>query len=282
MNLISIIIPTYNRALIVQDAIQSVLQQTVDCWELIVVDDGSTDDTLDVLDMYKEHQKITILGQSHLGPSAARNYGAKQAKGDYIIFLDSDDSLRENLLEKLISGNYQNYDLISWEVLRIYDNKKSVWKPEKLENIYNNIKASFLAGSVCFRKEIFEKVNGYDENLWFGENYELGMRVARINNIRVLTLPDIYLRYNINEDYRSNSEPNLKLDSLKYLHLKHREFYLKDTYSYSRLLYQIGFLYERLGCMEASIKYYTRAKEIRPLYLKPIIKVLLLNLNQRI
>ena len=282
MNSISIIIPTYNRSHIVQGAIQSVLEQTSDKWELIIVDDGSTDNTLEALAKFARDPRIRILRQEHLGPSAARNFGANHANGSYLIFLDSDDTLRKGLIKSLIDSDYQNYDIISWKVLRIYQDKKSVWKPEKLEKLYNNIKASFLAGSVCFKKEIFEQVDGYDSNLWFGENYELGMRVARIDLLKILNLSGIFLHYHINEEYRSNSQPNVKLDSLKYLHQKHKGFYLEDSYSYSRLLYQIGFLYEKLGCLEASIKYYNKAKNVRPMYLKPIIKVLLLNLNQRI
>ena len=282
MNLISIIIPTYNRSQIVHRAIKSVLKQSNESWELIIVDDGSKDDTLESLKIYDMDPRIKILSQEHLGPSSARNYGVQSSKGNYLIFLDSDDFLREDLIQSLIDSNYQNFDMISWEVLRIYENKESVWKPEKLEKLYNNIKASFLAGSVCFKKEIFERVKGFDPKLWFGENYELGMRVAQISNLKILNLRGIFLHYYINEEYRSSNQPNLKLDSLKYLHQKHKVFYLQDSYSYSRLLYQIGFLYEKLGCMEVSIKYYSKAKQIRPMYLKPIIKVLLLNLNQRI
>ena len=89
MSLISVIIPTYNRSDFLKEAIESVLEQTYQPFELIVVDDGSTDDTASVLSCYAG--KISALSAYHGGPSAARNYGIKAARGDYIAFLVSDD-----------------------------------------------------------------------------------------------------------------------------------------------------------------------------------------------
>ena len=80
----SVIIPVYNRAKLVKEAIDSVLSQTNKDFEVIVVDDGSTDDTLEMLESYGN--QITILSQSNQGPEVARNLGAAQAAGDYIAF----------------------------------------------------------------------------------------------------------------------------------------------------------------------------------------------------
>lgn len=87
--LVSVIIPTYNRADLVCEAIQSVLDQTYQNFEIIVVDDGSTDDTKQVLTLYKD--KIIYIYQQNQGGSAARNTGLKHSKGEYISFVDSDD-----------------------------------------------------------------------------------------------------------------------------------------------------------------------------------------------
>ena len=89
MELVSVIIPTYNRAACLREAIESVLSQTYKQFELIVVDDGSTDATGELLLQYGA--KLSVLHTGHGGPSAARNCGIAAARGDYIAFLDSDD-----------------------------------------------------------------------------------------------------------------------------------------------------------------------------------------------
>ncbi len=89
MELVSVIIPTYNRAAYILEAVESVLSQTYKHVELIVVDDGSTDATGELL--LQQGEKLTILHTSHEGPGAARNCGIAAARGDYIAFLDSDD-----------------------------------------------------------------------------------------------------------------------------------------------------------------------------------------------
>ncbi len=102
--MISIIVPAYNAGNTINRAIESVLQQTYRDWELIIVDDGSMDNTFSVVDGYKD-ERIRIIKQDHLGPGAARNRGINEANGDYIAFFDSDDLIRSDYLQKL-------YDLI--------------------------------------------------------------------------------------------------------------------------------------------------------------------------
>ncbi len=86
---VSVIIPTFNRGWVIREAIDSVLNQTFGSFELIVVDDGSTDNTLDILAEYKD--RITLIKQRNRGVSAARNRGMDAASGRFIAFLDSDD-----------------------------------------------------------------------------------------------------------------------------------------------------------------------------------------------
>jgi len=95
---ISVIIPTYNQGRLILRCIDSVLHQTFQDFEIIVVDDGSTDNTKEILSAYGH--PIRYLFQQNWGPSRARNAGIGQAKGDYIAFLDSDDYFAENNLEE--------------------------------------------------------------------------------------------------------------------------------------------------------------------------------------
>ena len=95
---ISVIIPTYNRADLLPLTIESVMAQTMPDWELIIVDDGSTDETATVLAPFLQDERIRYIRQENAGRSAARNHGARLARGDYFYFLDSDDELRLNSL----------------------------------------------------------------------------------------------------------------------------------------------------------------------------------------
>ncbi|MBR5167935.1 MAG: glycosyltransferase family 2 protein [Salinivirgaceae bacterium] len=96
----SVITPTYNRAAFLPKAIESVLAQTYTDWELIIVDDGSTDNTREVVSQYKD-KRITYIYQENAERSAARNNGIAHAKGEYVCFLDSDDYYLENFLTDL-------------------------------------------------------------------------------------------------------------------------------------------------------------------------------------
>jgi len=100
--LVSVIIPTYNRAATICAAIDSVLAQTYPEIEIIVVDDGSTDDTYQILKAYQQSRKIVYLTQANSGPAAARNRGIKAAHGQYIAFLDADDRWLSEKLAKQI------------------------------------------------------------------------------------------------------------------------------------------------------------------------------------
>ena len=102
----SVIIPTFNRAYCLERAIDSVLNQSFKDFELIIVDDGSTDDTVEVLKKYQN--KISYIKTKNLGVSHARNVGIKKSRGEWIALLDSDDEWHENKLElqnKFISEN---------------------------------------------------------------------------------------------------------------------------------------------------------------------------------
>ena len=107
--LVSVIIPSYNRAQILHRAIDSVLCQTYRDTEILVIDDGSSDNTLEVLDQYDS--EVQVISQSNTGAAAARNNGINKARGEFIAFLDSDDEWMPHKLEKQIACFKQNNEL---------------------------------------------------------------------------------------------------------------------------------------------------------------------------
>ena len=109
----SVIIPAYNSAQFIEFALRSVLQQTFQDFEIIIVDDGSTDNTYQILSSYKDNNKVRILRQQNQGVSVARNKGIKDAQGKYIALLDSDDAWTEDHLE-LAAHFFSSYPEFVW------------------------------------------------------------------------------------------------------------------------------------------------------------------------
>ena len=132
---ISIIIPTYNRAKFLLEAVNSVFNQTVKPFEIIVIDDGSNDNTKEVL----ENLDVKYIYQKNRGVSSARNRGVKEAKGDWICFLDSDDIWLEDKLKEQILF-HQNSDFLISQTDEVWiRNDKRVNKPKRYKKYGGNI-----------------------------------------------------------------------------------------------------------------------------------------------
>lgn len=271
---ISIIIPTYNRAALLPVAIQSVIDLNSEIWELIIIDDGSDDDTHDVVRPYLKDIRIKYYYQENTGVSAARNRGAHIAEGEYLIFLDSDDFLNSDLVSSLKEAQFHNYDIICWQVLKIIDGKRSVWKPKKLGRIYNGITASFLAGSVCYKRDIFLAVGGYDEKLNFGENYELGMRISHLQNLRMKIINKLLLFNIVNTLNRTSNSLENRLDSYFHMYEKHVHRYRKDRISDFEMNYLIGYVLEKSNKLVAAKKFYKKSWLRAPWQPKPFLKLI--------
>lgn len=121
--LISVIIPVYNVEEYLRECIDSVLSQTYENYEIILVDDGSTDNSGKICDEYAEkNDKITVVHKENSGPSETRNVGLKVSKGEYIYFLDSDDYLDKKAFEKLVSvAKNENADVVFFDALSFAD-----------------------------------------------------------------------------------------------------------------------------------------------------------------
>jgi glycosyltransferase involved in cell wall biosynthesis len=179
----SVIIPTYNREHFIKNAIESVLKQTFQNFEIIVVDDGSSDNTRQVLASIQD-DRIHYFYKENGERAAARNFGAKKALGSYITFLDSDDWLKSNHFSEAEKFRQLNpeakifslgYDVITPDGARLFP-----WK--RLPNPVNEklIEGNVLSCMGVFvRKEIFLKnLFNEDRNLSGSEDYELWMRMA--------------------------------------------------------------------------------------------------------
>ncbi|MFT4095348.1 MAG: glycosyltransferase [Niabella sp.] len=179
----SIITPTYNRAGFIKDMIVNILQQEFRHFELIIVDDGSTDNTTEVVQSVTD-KRIKYFKKENGERGAARNYGAEKASGQYLIFFDSDDVMYPQHLSRAAAYiQEQNFPEVTYNPYEIINKatgaKKTIWEtPDRLKEklAVNN----FLAcNSVIIRKEIFEQFKFVENRkLATAEDKELWLRIA--------------------------------------------------------------------------------------------------------
>lgn len=183
--LISVVLPTYNRAWDLKRAIDSVLDQTYPHFELIVVDDGSSDETIEMMNEIKDERILFIKHQVNKGAAASRNTGIRASKGSYIAFLDSDDTWHPDKLEKQylllskskssVGGCVTYYDLI-------YQNKIIKRQIPIQEDFYKQslFGCNLSPGStLMFKKKCLEKIGFQNENLKRFEDWEWQIRFSQ-------------------------------------------------------------------------------------------------------
>ena len=182
MSQVSVIIPTYNRGWILRDAIDSVMAQDYKDYELIVVDDGSTDNTPEIL---KNYPDIIVLKQKNRGVSAARNAGVQISKADNIAFLDSDDLWLPGKLQSQFNffNTNPSAQICQTEEIWIRNgvrvNAKKRHRKQQGMIFDRCLDLCIISPSaVMMKKSLFIKVGGFDETLPACEDYDLWLRIA--------------------------------------------------------------------------------------------------------
>jgi len=190
-SLVSVVIPTYNYAGFVAHAVDSVLAQTYEPVEVIVVDDGSTDDTAAVLAPYGD--RINVVRQENRGLPAARNAGIRRATGEWIAFLDADDIWAPAKLAEQVALFHRLPDSVGLVCSRasrvsddgVVDDRESGYQasglfPEDFRDelrVWNIVEGS--ASSALVRKVCFDRVGLFDETLRSSEDWDMWLRIAR-------------------------------------------------------------------------------------------------------
>jgi glycosyltransferase involved in cell wall biosynthesis len=235
--LFSIIIPTYNRAYIVTRAIDSVIAQTYPHWELIIVDDGSSDATESVVTAYSD-PRIRMLRQVNKGPSAARNTGIMHAKGEWIAYLDSDDEFSPQYLETLITWITQNPDTLYLStkyvrMIEVYKDGKEVAVYEDSVNVAERVTVTdfflrnYYFSSIGFMhaRKIIEAGIRWDETLVQSEDWDFFMQIAERFPDNFLYVPialSIYHRRMGTDGLSSNTAYKQMADAFEYIYQKHK------------------------------------------------------------
>jgi glycosyltransferase involved in cell wall biosynthesis len=182
----TVIIPSYNRAKYILEAIASVRNQFFNKTELIIVDDGSSDETQEILQSKIQNKEIRYLYQNNSGPSVARNNGARHAHGEYLIFLDSDDLLlksRINELFYLLKKEKKKPDLVYSPWITVDTSRNILRTPEKKFSSIELIPSLLVRGlahpgACAFRKDTFWSLGGFNEEIIGVEDWEICQRFA--------------------------------------------------------------------------------------------------------
>lgn len=203
MSLVSVIVPVYNRAGYVCEAIESILNQSYREVEVVLINDGSTDDTIDVLMRYQNTHptRVIVIDQKNSGQVVARNNGIKKASGKYIAFLDSDDTWAENKLElQMPLFSEKDVGLVYSGIYNIDENGKLI--DEELcdsalvDDIYYHllIRNRMTGGTVVVSREALDKVGLFDEAFSAAENWDLWLRISKHFKARLVNQPLVYYR----------------------------------------------------------------------------------------
>jgi len=178
---ISVVIPTFNRVGFVQKAIDSVLNQTVSVDEIIIVDDGSTDNTREILE---HNSSIKYIYQENSGVSSARNKGVLEAKNKWIAFLDSDDTWHEEKIEKQMHFHLQNVSILISHTDELWNRNNKIIKQKHHQLkpsgfcFLDNIPSCKIGPSTTLlHKSILDDVGNFDEELVVCEDYDLWLRI---------------------------------------------------------------------------------------------------------
>jgi glycosyltransferase involved in cell wall biosynthesis len=205
--ILSVIIPAFNVESFIAAAIRSVQQQTFRDLEIIVINDGSTDSTRQVLDSFVDDPRVLIIHQDNLGTSGCRNSGLRVARGEYIGFLDGDDLWMPEHARKhveVLSGN-RGVDMTGswWRV--IYENGLDTGrcgKPKKKRiEIEDLIRENILSGTsnVVIKREAIDKAGWFDPALKATVDFDLFIRIAQLRPSNIYCIPEILTEYRLRQ-----------------------------------------------------------------------------------
>ena len=268
----TVIIPTFNRSGKIRHAVDSVLAQAYPDFELIVVDDGSTDDTREVIAAVSD-RRLRYERQANRGRCAARNAGAESACGEHVTFLDSDDEALPNWLADLAAGfdTDRNVGIVCTGHERILDGgARQTVLPSRLDEFFgaSGRAGLFVAGTFAVRREIILEVGGYEERLTFSENTELAIRMVPhclARGYRLECIERAGTIYHMNRSVSPSRDALANdLASSEYILQTHRDRLALSPRPYSYYLGTAGVRAARLGDYVKARRFFAQAVRQRP------------------
>ena len=213
MSAISIIIPCYNQAHFLKQCIDSVLQQSYTDWEIIIVNDGSTDNTLKLaLEFAKKDNRINVIDKENGGLSSARNAGIQQAKGKWFLFLDADDYLLSRYFEYVLVGliGLSSHTLLQYGYQYVEEKSKKIIYSKSLSISELSLVPTIFKGnigpchSILINAELVRKIGFLDENLKSAEDWDFWIRAAKAG-AEVKQIEQVLVAYRYSKDSMSRN-----------------------------------------------------------------------------
>ncbi len=208
---VSVLMPTFNRAKFLPEAIDSVLSQTYADLELLIVDDGSEDNTTSVLEPFLRDERVRYFYQDNQGQSYARNVGLKHAMGDFVAFLDSDDIWKPEKLEKQLAvvRAHPDADIVHGDE-EIIDEQSAVTSLLNMARYSGRITRYLLADNsvsittALVKRRCFDEMGGFDTSVGVADDYELWLRFSA--RYRFHYEPGIVASYRVMDDQISSDK----------------------------------------------------------------------------
>ena len=212
--LVSVVTPAYNAAAFIAQTIQSVQQQSYEHWEMLIVDDGSTDETAAVVEQYAAAEaRIRLISQPNGGVSKARNQGVDEAQGELIAFLDADDRWLPNKLAAHVefmkshlkaSASFARAEFIHFDGTSTHRTTHNFVEQVAVQDVlYNN--PTITTSNIVIYKSVFETLGGFDESMGHDEDIELLFRLTYHPDFVLMGLNCILLQYRLCEDGLSSN-----------------------------------------------------------------------------
>lgn len=219
--LISVVIPTYNRAYCIAKTVNSVIRQTYRNWELIIVDNSSTDATRKVLISYLHNSRILYIYQENLSSSESINYGIKCARGKYIALLDDDDEFKENKLSVQLSEmRTHDADFSLSNCIKVYDGRNA--SPTYYPNSYVISRKDLLQGRFHLSHTHMMFKTSIKEDCWFdpslpaSDDFDLLARIVSKYRVLFVREPLAYINKSVKRPRISN-DPHMKIRTIEQL-----------------------------------------------------------------
>lgn len=279
--MISVILPTFNRAYILPKAIESVLAQTYAHWELIIVDDGSTDTTHAAVMKFSDPRIRYVKHPENKGLAASRNTGIRESCGTYIANLDSDDVWLPQKLEKELAVFKKTPPLVYVvysEYERTLGDGRVAHLPEVARERNGDLRSTLLAVNLIsmqmalVKKELFEKVGYFDERIPALQDWEFWIRASQYTHFAFL--PEILTRGVVLEDSIANNQKK-RLQGRELIFTIHEQAFKIMPAVYADHAFRIGHTYALRGEITHAIPYLTKAWTAKPLHIKHAAGLLL-------
>lgn len=226
----TIITPTYNRENLVQTTIKSIINQTFKDWELLVVDDGSTDNTEQVIQPFLKDNRIKYIKKANSGQADSLNFGSTHAHGEYLTFLDSDDEAYPNWLEVVNANIKADTSVVCVAAMRKLLNGTLIHEDLVYMKFYGErVRIKVTCGSMFLKRPIFSEIGGYDPEMRSNIQTDLAYRLLtylKKANQKIVTVDEYLLQINVHDGPRIRTNWEKRRDGTKH--------FLKKNYNYIR------------------------------------------------